>query len=73
MVTTAQKVFTEIVHTLPPGERLRLATLILQDLTQFEVASVDSSATWSEQDQSDLTTFSLQYAATLYPEDAELV
>jgi hypothetical protein len=73
MVTTAQKVFTEIVHTLPPSERLRLAALILQDLTQFEVASRDSNNTWSEQDQSDLTTFSLQYAATLYPEDAELV
>lgn len=73
MVTTAQKVFTEIVYTLPPSERLRLAALILQDLTQFEVASMDSNNTWSEQDQSDLTTFSLQYAATLYPEDAELV
>ena len=73
MVTTAQKVFTEIVHALPPSERLRLAALILQDLTQFEVASVDSSNIWNEQDQSDLTTFSLQYAATLYPEDAELV
>ena len=73
MMTTAQKVFTEIVRTLPPGEQLRLAALILQDLTQLDVASVDSSNTWNEQDQSDLTSFSLQYAATLYPEDAELV
>lgn len=73
MVATAQKVFTEIIHTLPPSERLRLAALILQDLTQFEVAGVDSSNTWNEQDQSDLTAFSLKYAATLYPEDVELV
>ena len=73
MVTTTQKVFTEIVHTLPPSERLRLAALILQDLAQFEVANVDSSNDWNEQDQKDLTIFSLQYAATLYPEDTELV
>ena len=73
MVATAQTVFTEIVHTLPPSERLRLAALILQDLTQSEVTGVDSSNTWNEQDQSDLTAFSLKYATTLYPEDVELV
>jgi hypothetical protein len=37
------------------------------------VAVVDRSDTWTEQDQRDLTTFSLQYAAELYPEDEELV
>ena len=55
MGTTAQEVFTEIVHALPPSERLRLAALILQDLAQFQVANVDSSNDWNEQDQSDLT------------------
>ena len=38
-----------------------------------EVAVVDRSDTWTEQDQRDLTTFSLQYAAELYPEEEELV
>ena len=73
MALTAQEVFTETVRALPPTERLRLAALILQDLTQSEVAVVDSRDAWSEQDQSDLTTFSLQYAAKLYPEEDELV
>ncbi len=73
MARTAQEVFTETVRTLPPRERLRLAALILQDLAQSEVAVVDRSDTWSEQDQRDLTNFSLQYAAELYPEDEELV
>ena len=73
MATTAQEAFTEIVHNLLPGERLRLAALILRDLTQSQLSSVDSSDTWNEQDQSDLTTLSLQYAAELYPEDKELV
>jgi hypothetical protein len=73
MALTAQEVFAETVRALPPSERLRLAALILQELAQSEVAVVDRSDTWSEQDQHDLTTFSLQYAAELYPEDEELV
>ena len=73
MALTAQEVFAETVRALPPSERLRLAALILQELAQSEVAIVDRSDTWSEQDQRDLTTFSLQYAAELYPEDEELV
>jgi hypothetical protein len=73
MALTAQEVFTETVRDLPPSERLRLAALILQDLAQSEVAVVDRSDTWTEQDQRDVTTFSLQYAAELYPEDEELV
>jgi len=73
MPITAQEVFAETVRALPPTERLRLAALILQDLAQADMAVVDTSSVWSEQDQSDLTTFSLQYAAKLYPEEDELV
>ncbi|MGH8565801.1 MAG: hypothetical protein ACREXW_17595 [Gammaproteobacteria bacterium] len=73
MALSAQEVFAETVRALPPSERLRLAALILQDLAQSEVPMVDRSDTWSEQDRHDLTTFSLQYAAELYPEDDELV
>ncbi|MCI0491038.1 MAG: hypothetical protein L0229_30985 [Blastocatellia bacterium] len=73
MTLTAQEVFAETVRVLSPSERLRLASLILQDLAQSEVAVVERSDTWSEQDQHDLTAFSLQYAVDLYPEDEELV
>ncbi|HEV8711226.1 MAG TPA: hypothetical protein VGX03_00140 [Candidatus Binatia bacterium] len=73
MAITAQEVFTETVRALPPTERLRLAALILQDLAQADMTIVDTSSVWSEQDQNDLTAFSLQYAAKLYPEEDELV
>jgi hypothetical protein len=73
MPVTAQEVFTETVRSLPPTERLRLAALILQDLAQVDMAVVEINSVWSEQDQNDLTAFSLQYAAKLYPEDDELV
>jgi hypothetical protein len=49
------------------------AALILQDLAQSDMAVVDRSDTWSEQDQRDLAALSLKYAAELYPEEKELV
>lgn len=72
MALTAQEVFTETVRTLPLSEQLRLAALILQELAQSEMAGVDRTDTWNEQDQRDVTTLVLQYAAELYPEEEEL-
>ena len=73
MPITAQEIYNQVVRTLPPKERLRLATLILNELVQQNVSVIDQSDTWTEQDQIDLTNFSLQYAATLFPEDEETV
>jgi hypothetical protein len=73
MPITAQEIYNQVVRTLSPTERLRLATLILNELVQQNVSVIDQSDTWTEQDQIDLTNFSLQYAATLFPEDEETV
>ena len=73
MPTTAQQVFTETVRALPPTERLSLAALILQDLAQSDLSVVDFRDRWSEQDQRDLSAFSLQSAAKRYPEDEDIV
>lgn len=67
----AQDVYTANVRPLPPAERLRVAALILDELTQVTPPAVDESSEWSEEDIRDLTAFSLQYAATLYPEEEE--
>lgn len=40
---------------------------------QPKVNVEDRSNTWSEQDQKDLTTASLKYGATLYPEEVDIV
>ncbi len=67
--TTAQEVYEETVRILSPAERLRLAALILDELTQNDPSSAIGTAhSCSQQDQSDLTAFSLQYAAAVYPE-----
>lgn len=65
MPMTAQEIYNQVIRNLPPTERLRLATLILNELIQPNISIVDESDTWTEQDQLDLTTFSLQHATTL--------
>lgn len=72
MPTTIQEIYTQVIRTLSPTERLRLATLILNDLVQHNTNVVDQSDTWTEQDQLDLVAFSWQYAATGDPESEEL-
>jgi len=64
MQTTAQEIYTQVVRDLSPTERLRLATLILNEFVGQQPASVDYSDTWTEEDQIDLVNFSLRYAAT---------
>ncbi|WP_199197405.1 hypothetical protein [Chroococcidiopsis sp. CCALA 051] len=54
MSTTIQEIYTQVVRTFSPAERLRLATLILNDLVQHDAELVDQSDTWTEQDRLDL-------------------
>jgi len=70
---TAQEVYTNNVRSLPPSERLRLAALILEELTASAASLLDFSDSWSDEDVRDLTAFSLQHAAAAYPEEEELV
>jgi hypothetical protein len=69
MPPTAQQVYNEVIQALSPTERLRLATLILTELVQQDASVVDQSDAWAEQDQRDVVSFSLQYAASLFPDE----
>lgn len=72
MSTTIQEVYDCVLSTLSPTERLRLATLILNDLVQKNLSVVDESETWTEEDKLDVTAFSLQYVATIFPENEDM-
>ncbi|MDQ2100008.1 MAG: hypothetical protein P2A85_27925 [Microcoleus anatoxicus] len=72
MLTTVREVYDRVLSTLSPKDRLRLATLILNDLVQQNLSVVDESETWTEEDKLDITTFSLQYAATIFSENEEI-
>ncbi len=73
MLISTEEIYTQVIYNLSPTERLRLATLILNDLVQQNASVVDQSDTWSEQDKLDITAFSLQYAAKIFPESKDLV
>ncbi len=68
MALTAQEIFVETIRFLSPEEQFYLSVLILQELSVENQSNI-----WNEQDQKDLTTFSLQYATALYPEEKDLV
>ncbi|MBW4564202.1 MAG: hypothetical protein KME32_24275 [Mojavia pulchra JT2-VF2] len=72
MSTTAQEIYRQFVSNLSPDERLRLANLILNDLVQQNLSVIDYSDTWTEQDQVEVASFSLQYAASMFPESQEI-
>lgn len=72
MTATIQELYTQVIRALPPSERLKLATLILNDLVQYDADIVNQSDTWSEQDQFDLVAFSLRYAISACSEHEEL-
>ncbi len=60
MATNAKEFYAKSVRNLSPKERLRLAAMILNDLTSS--SDVDSSDSWSDQDLQDLTTFTLSHS-----------
>jgi hypothetical protein len=70
---TAQEVYLTSVRRLPPAERLRLAALILDELTQTNILPVESSDAWSDEDLHDVAAFALRYAAASYPLDDDSV
>jgi hypothetical protein len=61
MATNAKEFYAKTVRHLSPKERLRLAAMILNDLTSSS-DGVDSSDSWSDQDLQDLTTFTLSHS-----------
>ena len=54
------------------AERLRLAAMILGDLSETAAPTLDYSDTWTDEDVRDLAAHSLAYAESLYPEEAEV-
>ncbi len=62
-MATAKEIYAETVRDLPSSERLRLATLILEDLAESAAPALDYSDAWTEEDLQDLVAFSQLNAA----------
>ncbi len=57
---TVQDIYADITRKLLPTERLKLATLILNGLTNIDQPFIDDNDTWTEEDQLDIAAFSIQ-------------
>jgi hypothetical protein len=66
---TVEGIYNDVVKTLSPGQRLKLATLILNDIP--EQAVVDYSTEWSDEDLHDFSIASLTYIEQRLLEDEE--
>jgi hypothetical protein len=64
------------IKQLPETEQDIIARLILKalenNLVEESLSVIDESDTWTEEDQIDITSFSLQYTASIFPESEEI-
>ena len=68
---TIEEIYDESIKPLPPSERFRLATLILNEIPPQSVA--DTRDAWNQEDMRDVAAYSARLFATRYPEDDDLV
>jgi hypothetical protein len=72
-MSTAQGAFDATVRSMLAKERLQLAAPSLEGLSHSDVRMVDSDPVWQPQDERDVNAFALTFAASIYPEDEDLV
>jgi len=68
---TAQQLYSETVSSLSAEERLKLASLILNDL--YGSTAEQYGTSWSPTDEEEITRYALEHAAATYPEVEDLV
>jgi protoheme ferro-lyase len=66
---TIQEMYDQSIKPLPPAERFRLATLILNEIPPQAV--VDYSDEWSEEDLRDFTNAGLAYINKVLEEEED--
>jgi hypothetical protein len=66
---SAREIYESSIRQLPAIDRLRLASLILDELAASQGEGLDIQDGWSEQDLADLSKASLKHAATSIGED----
>ena len=69
---TAREIYETTVRNLPALDRLRLASLILDDLAAANGAGLDIRDEWTDEDMADLAAYSLKHAGrSVSPEDVD--
>lgn len=75
MTTLLEQAIAQIKQ-LPETEQDMIARFILNalenNLVEKGLSIIDESDTWTEEDQIEITSFSLEYAASIFPESEEI-
>ncbi len=75
MKNKVENIYCEIISSLPPTERLQLATLILNGLAKQqirrEINFVDDSDVWTQEDQEDLAVFAFQHGVAYFSQEED--
>jgi hypothetical protein len=64
-----REIYENSIRQLPAMDRLRLASLILDDLAASDGTELDIREDWSEEDAADLIAFSLKHAGNSEPSE----
>ncbi len=67
--TTSEAIYTQVIKTLPLPERLKLATMILNDISPRAV--VDYSEEWTDEDYRDFSAASWAYITKQLEEEEQ--
>jgi hypothetical protein len=67
--TTAETLYSQAIKSLPVSQRLKLATIILNDIPSHAVT--DYSEEWTEEDMREVSFYSLRRAALSFEEKTE--
>jgi hypothetical protein len=68
LMHTAQQIY-KTIEAMAPSERLRLATLILEGLSENAVAALDFSEEWTDEDIRDLSDFAARHGVSIIGEE----
>ncbi len=68
---TLEQLYAQAIGPLPTSDRLRLATMILNQIPPQSI--VDDRDDWSDEDMRDLAVFASKASFDAYPEDDDLV
>ncbi|MFO8038377.1 MAG: hypothetical protein R6U67_02895 [Sodalinema sp.] len=78
MANKIEDIYTDIISSLPPTERLQLATLILNGLAKQQIRreinfvdDVDDSDVWTQEDQDDLALFAFQHGVAYFSQEED--
>lgn len=70
MMNAVNQLYQQQVKPLPMIDRLQLARLIMDDLSEFiSRSNVDSDDAWSDEDLHDASRASLLYAAQIFDDE----